>query len=191
MLDEGLVLPAYDYVIKLSHMFNILDARGAISVTERTGYIGRIRSLARKVAVKHLETARGARVSAARRGRRRHEGPSPRNRLREPSPAAIRPAFEQLGDDAARKLDELRLAFRERVRDGRAKTSRSHRAGTRRGAGGEDGGRHRTAGVQGVRREAANRRRPRRVSPVRTAWTSPRSRGCGPSGESTSGLARS
>jgi len=55
MLDENLVLPAYDYVIKLSHIFNILDARGAISVTERTGYIGRIRSLARKIAVKHLE----------------------------------------------------------------------------------------------------------------------------------------
>lgn len=55
MLDEGLVLPAYDYVIKLSHIFNILDARGAISVTERTGYIARIRSLARKVAMKHLE----------------------------------------------------------------------------------------------------------------------------------------
>jgi len=55
MLDEGLVLPAYDYVIKLSHVFNILDARGATSVTERTGYITRIRALARKVAVKHLE----------------------------------------------------------------------------------------------------------------------------------------
>ena len=55
MLEEGLVLPAYDYVIKLSHIFNILDARGAISVTERTGYIVRIRSLARKVAMKHLE----------------------------------------------------------------------------------------------------------------------------------------
>jgi glycyl-tRNA synthetase alpha chain len=55
MLDAGLVLPAYDFVIKLSHAFNILDARGAISVTERTGYIGRIRSLARKVALKHLE----------------------------------------------------------------------------------------------------------------------------------------
>jgi glycyl-tRNA synthetase alpha chain len=55
MLDLGLLLPAYDYVIKLSHVFNILDARGAISVTERTGYIGRIRSLARKVAVKHVE----------------------------------------------------------------------------------------------------------------------------------------
>jgi len=55
MLDAGLVLPAYDYVIKLSHIFNVLDARGAISVTERTGYIGRIRSLARKIAINYIE----------------------------------------------------------------------------------------------------------------------------------------
>ena len=55
MLDAGLVLPAYDYVIKLSHMFNVLDARGAISVTERTGYIGRIRGLARRVALGYVE----------------------------------------------------------------------------------------------------------------------------------------
>jgi glycyl-tRNA synthetase alpha chain len=55
MVDAELVLPAYDYVIKLSHIFNVLDARGAISVTERTGYIGRIRGIARKVALKHLE----------------------------------------------------------------------------------------------------------------------------------------
>ena len=55
MLEQDLVLPAYDYAIKLSHIFNILDARGAISVTERTGYIARIRGLARRVAVKHLE----------------------------------------------------------------------------------------------------------------------------------------
>ncbi len=51
MLERGLVLPAYDYVVKLSHVFNILDARGAISVTERTGYIARIRALARRVAL--------------------------------------------------------------------------------------------------------------------------------------------
>lgn len=56
MLKRDLVLPAYDYVIKLSHVFNVLDARGAISVTERTGYIGRIRALARKVALKYLES---------------------------------------------------------------------------------------------------------------------------------------
>ncbi|MBI5606224.1 MAG: glycine--tRNA ligase subunit alpha [Deltaproteobacteria bacterium] len=42
--------PAYDFCLKCSHVFNILDARGAISVTERTGYIGRIRDLARQVA---------------------------------------------------------------------------------------------------------------------------------------------
>jgi len=55
MLERELVLPAYDYAVKLSHIFNILDARGAISVTERTGYIGRIRGLARRVALKYLE----------------------------------------------------------------------------------------------------------------------------------------
>ena len=55
MLDRSLVLPAYDYVVKLSHVFNILDARGAISVTERTGYIGRIRTLARKIALAYIE----------------------------------------------------------------------------------------------------------------------------------------
>jgi glycyl-tRNA synthetase alpha chain len=49
-MEEGLVHPAYDYVLKCSHTFNLLDAKGAISVTERTGYIGRVRNLARKVA---------------------------------------------------------------------------------------------------------------------------------------------
>jgi glycyl-tRNA synthetase alpha chain len=46
ILDEGFVLPAYDYVLKCSHTFNLLDARNAISVTERTGYIARVRALA-------------------------------------------------------------------------------------------------------------------------------------------------
>jgi glycyl-tRNA synthetase alpha chain len=54
MIDAGLVLPAYDYAVKLSHVFNLLDARGAISVTERTGYIARIRALARRVAVVYI-----------------------------------------------------------------------------------------------------------------------------------------
>jgi len=48
ILEKGYVLPAYDYVLKCSHTFNLLDARNAISVTERTGYIGRIRVLAGK-----------------------------------------------------------------------------------------------------------------------------------------------
>jgi glycyl-tRNA synthetase alpha chain len=51
LLDLGLVTPGYDYVLKCSHAFNVLDARGAISVSERTGYIGRVRKLARKVAL--------------------------------------------------------------------------------------------------------------------------------------------
>lgn len=54
-LERELVLPAYDYVVKLSHVFNILDARGAVSVTERTGYIGRIRTLARRVALAYID----------------------------------------------------------------------------------------------------------------------------------------
>ena len=50
LLEKGLVLPAYDYVMKCSNTFNLLDARGAISVTERTGYIARVRNLARAAA---------------------------------------------------------------------------------------------------------------------------------------------
>jgi len=50
LIEVGLVLPAYDYCLKCSHTFNMLDARGAISVTERTRYIGRVRGIARKVA---------------------------------------------------------------------------------------------------------------------------------------------
>lgn len=52
--DEPLVLPGYDYCLKCSHVFNILDARGAISVAERTSYIHRVRNLARKAAVAYL-----------------------------------------------------------------------------------------------------------------------------------------
>jgi glycyl-tRNA synthetase alpha chain len=47
LVDKGLVLPAYDYCLKCSHCFNLLDARGAISVAERQKYIGRVRTLAR------------------------------------------------------------------------------------------------------------------------------------------------
>jgi len=50
LMEKGLVFPAYDYVLKCSHTFNLLDARGVISVTERTGYIGRVRHLAREIA---------------------------------------------------------------------------------------------------------------------------------------------
>jgi glycyl-tRNA synthetase alpha chain len=55
LLDCELPLPAYDQVLKCSHTFNLLDARGAISVTERAAYIGRVRTLARRVAQLYVE----------------------------------------------------------------------------------------------------------------------------------------
>ncbi len=58
LLDDGLILPAYDYVLKCSHIFNVLDARGAISVSERTSYIARIRDLARRTAELYIEERR-------------------------------------------------------------------------------------------------------------------------------------
>jgi glycyl-tRNA synthetase alpha chain len=59
IIQNGLVLPAYEYCLKCSHTFNLLDARGAISVTERTGYIGRIRNLARACAEGFLKQREG------------------------------------------------------------------------------------------------------------------------------------
>lgn len=55
LIEEKLVLPAYDYCLKCSHTFNVLDARGAISQSERNNYILRVRNLARKIAQNHLE----------------------------------------------------------------------------------------------------------------------------------------
>ncbi|MEB3122684.1 MAG: glycine--tRNA ligase subunit alpha [Snowella sp.] len=54
LIEKGLVLPSLEYVLKCSHSFNLLDARGVIAVTERTRYIGRIRNLAREVAHLYL-----------------------------------------------------------------------------------------------------------------------------------------
>ncbi len=55
LIEKGLVLPAYDYCLKSSHAFNLLDARGAIGVTERTSFIGRVRNLARRCAEAYLK----------------------------------------------------------------------------------------------------------------------------------------
>src|ERR1043165_6738502 len=54
LMDTRLALPAYEQLLKAAHTFNLLDARGAISVTERAAYIGRIRNLARSVAQSYL-----------------------------------------------------------------------------------------------------------------------------------------
>ena len=55
LLAHNLSIPAYDYVLKCSHAFNLLDARGAVSATERAHYIGRIRALAKSCALKYVE----------------------------------------------------------------------------------------------------------------------------------------
>ena len=56
LMGQALALPAYEQVLKAAHAFNLLDARGAISVTERAAYIGRIRNLARSVAQSYLDS---------------------------------------------------------------------------------------------------------------------------------------
>jgi glycyl-tRNA synthetase alpha chain len=56
LMEEKLALPAYEQVLKAAHTFNLLDARGAISVTERAAYIGRIRNLARSVAQAYVDS---------------------------------------------------------------------------------------------------------------------------------------
>lgn len=53
-LEEGQIYPAYDYVMKLSHLFNAMEARGILSVAERTSYVGRIRTMANGVAQNYL-----------------------------------------------------------------------------------------------------------------------------------------
>src|SRR5439155_11970430 len=55
LVEKQLVIPAYDHCLKAAHAFNSLDAKGAISVTERQGYILRIRDLAKKCAEGYLE----------------------------------------------------------------------------------------------------------------------------------------
>src|SRR5690606_35569338 len=56
LMESQLALPGYEQVLKAAHTFNLLDARGAISVTERAAYIGRIRNLARSVAAGYLDS---------------------------------------------------------------------------------------------------------------------------------------
>jgi glycyl-tRNA synthetase alpha chain len=55
LIKKGLILPAYDYCLKCSHEFNMLDARGALSVTERTTYIMRVRNIAKRCATGYLK----------------------------------------------------------------------------------------------------------------------------------------
>jgi glycyl-tRNA synthetase alpha chain len=70
LLGEGLPLAAYDFCLKCSHAFNLLDARGAISVTERAAYIGRVRALARGCAEGYLEMRQRLGFPLLKKGKR-------------------------------------------------------------------------------------------------------------------------
>jgi glycyl-tRNA synthetase alpha chain len=65
LLKEGLTLPAYDYTLRCSHTFNVLEARGAISVTERTGFIQTIRRLATRCARQYLDNGQSGESTPA------------------------------------------------------------------------------------------------------------------------------
>ncbi|MGL5312890.1 MAG: glycine--tRNA ligase subunit alpha [Peptostreptococcaceae bacterium] len=55
LIEKGLVIPSYDYVLKCSHTFNTLDARGAIGVSQRASFIGRVRNMARSVSLAYVK----------------------------------------------------------------------------------------------------------------------------------------
>jgi glycyl-tRNA synthetase alpha chain len=67
LMEQQLALPAYEQVLKAAHSFNLLDARGAISVTERAAYIARIRNLARSVAQSYYDSRERLGFPMARR----------------------------------------------------------------------------------------------------------------------------
>ena len=58
LLEKNILIPAYENVLKMSHTFNLLDARGAISVVERATFIGRVRTLAKKCAVLYIKKSK-------------------------------------------------------------------------------------------------------------------------------------
>ncbi|MBT9164183.1 MAG: Glycine--tRNA ligase alpha subunit [candidate division WS2 bacterium] len=70
LLEKDLVLPAYDYVLKNSHLFNLLDSRRVLSPTDRQKYILRVRSLARTCAVKYIEKRKSMGFPLIKRGLR-------------------------------------------------------------------------------------------------------------------------
>ncbi|AOQ23268.1 Glycine--tRNA ligase alpha subunit [Moorella thermoacetica] len=77
VVEQGLVQPAYDYTLKCSHTFNLLDARGAISVTERTAYISRVRHLARLCAAAYLEQRQKLGYPLLKARQQQPEAPAP------------------------------------------------------------------------------------------------------------------
>ncbi|PWH15226.1 MAG: glycine--tRNA ligase subunit alpha/beta [Anaerolineae bacterium] len=124
-LAAGLVLPAHDYVLKSSHAFNVLDARGAISLTERQASFGKMRELARRVALAYLEQRKALGYPLLRKtaeGKNSLSAKAPMPVPTQPSafvleigteelPAGdVETALQQLRERVPAWLDELRLA---------------------------------------------------------------------------------
>ncbi len=140
-LAAGLVLPAYDYVLKCSHTFNVLDTRGAIGVTERAGFFGKMRGLAREVAEAYVEQRKQLEYPFLQETNERHSPqtarerqiPNPKPQIPNPNhpqtllfeigaeelPAAdLDTALAQLRELAPKMLAEARLAHGELKVDG-------------------------------------------------------------------------
>ena len=114
-LANGLVVPAHDYVLKCSHTFNILDARGAVGVTERQGYFRRMRDLARRVGEAYLEQRKELEYPLLKEGQRsqvKSQVPRPSTLNLEPSTFLFEIGTEEL---PAADVDTALTQLRERV----------------------------------------------------------------------------
>ncbi len=181
LLEGGVVLPAYDYVLKCSHVFNLLDARGAIAVAERVSFIGRVRTLAKACAEAYVARVRGAADEADRarsrpspravmlhephpRLRDRCRGDPLRHRCTRPSSQVSRDAEKMLGRCAAGlRVDPTCTA---RLGDSRS-SSMSWTSGRKTGTCALA---VRPSRLPSMR--TATRPRPRKASPAARAWTS-------------------
>ncbi len=130
-LEAGLVMPAHDYVLRCSHTFNVLDARGAVGVTERAHFFARMRDLARRVGEQYLQQREAAGFPWLRRAAAAETAPpAAREASVEPAPLDapadfvfelgveelpardVRAALAQWQDLVPQSLDEARLTHR-------------------------------------------------------------------------------
>ncbi|NGX42113.1 MAG: Glycine--tRNA ligase alpha subunit [Chlamydiae bacterium] len=103
LIAKDLPIPAYEFVMKSSHAFNILDARGAISVTERTGYISRIRELAKSIAKSFIKSREDAGFPLLHTfpeiKHKPHAVPSISDKLLHPTPSATEDFLLEIGSE--------------------------------------------------------------------------------------------
>lgn len=119
-LAHGMVLPAHDYVLKCSHTFNVLDARGAIGVTERQAFFGRMRDLSRRVAEAYLEQRQSLEfpwVDESRESRAASSEPPVKSSLTDFQSQLTYPLLLEIGTEElpASDLETLLSQLRERI----------------------------------------------------------------------------